>query len=84
MQGLARLALTTTITRAGPLPVVLVRAFAFRDNRSVDPSPRPWTFHSHVYGLSNALLDRDGRVISCHLAKGNGALIAKAPRWPTS
>jgi hypothetical protein len=25
------------------------------------------------------LLDRDGRVISCHPPKGNGALIAKAP-----
>jgi hypothetical protein len=45
----------------------------------MDPSPGPWAFHSHVYGLSNALLDRDGRVISCHLPEGNGALIAKAP-----
>jgi hypothetical protein len=25
------------------------------------------------------LVDRDGRVISCHLPTGNGALIAKAP-----
>jgi uncharacterized protein YgfB (UPF0149 family) len=45
----------------------------------MDPSPGPWAFHSHVYGLSNALLDRDGRVISCYLPEGNGALIAKAP-----
>jgi hypothetical protein len=45
----------------------------------MDPSPGPWAFYSHVYGLSNALLDRDGRVISCHLPEGNGALIAKAP-----
>jgi hypothetical protein len=45
----------------------------------MDPSPGPWAFHSHVYGLSNVLLDRDGRVISCHLPEGNGALIAKAP-----
>ena len=45
----------------------------------MDPSPGPWAFHTHVYGLANVLLDRDGRVISCHLPTGNGALIAKAP-----
>jgi hypothetical protein len=45
----------------------------------MDPSSGPWEFHTHVYGLSNALLDRDGRVIRCHLPAGNGALIAKAP-----
>jgi hypothetical protein len=45
----------------------------------MDPSPGPWAFHTHVYGLPNVLLDRDGRVISCHLPEGNGALIAKAP-----
>ncbi len=45
----------------------------------MDPSPGPWAFHTHVYGLSNALLDRDGRLISCHLPEGNGALIAKVP-----
>jgi hypothetical protein len=45
----------------------------------MDPSPDPWAFHTHVYGLANVLLDRDGRVISCHLPEGNGALIAKAP-----
>lgn len=48
-------------------PVVLVGAVAFRDNRPMDPSPGPWTFRTHVYRLSNVLLDRDGRVISCHL-----------------
>ena len=31
------------------------------------------------YGVAVAALDRDGRVISCHLPEGNGALIAKAP-----
>ena len=45
----------------------------------MDTSPGPWAFHTHVYGLANVLLDRDGRVIGCHLPKGNGALIAKAP-----
>lgn len=45
----------------------------------MDPSPGPWVFHTHVYGLANVLLDRDGRVISCHLPKDNGALISKAP-----
>jgi hypothetical protein len=45
----------------------------------MDHSPGPWAFHTHVYGLANVLLDRDGRVISCHLPRGNGALIAKAP-----
>ena len=59
--------------------VVLFAALAFRDNRRMDPSPGPWEFHTHIYGLANALLDRDGRVISSHLPAGNGALIAKAP-----
>jgi hypothetical protein len=29
----------------------------------MDPSPGSWAFHTHVYGLANVLLDRDGRVI---------------------
>ena len=62
-----------------PLPLVLFALPAFRDNRPMDPSPGPWAFHTHVYGLANVLLDRDGRVISCHLPTGNGALIAEAP-----
>jgi hypothetical protein len=61
-----------------PQAVVLFAPAAFRDNRPMDPSPGPWAFHAHVYGLANVLLDRDGRVISCNLPKGNGALIAKA------
>jgi hypothetical protein len=45
----------------------------------MDPSPGPWEFHTHVYGLANALLDRDGRVIGSHLPACNAALIAAAP-----
>lgn len=32
-----------------------------------------------MYGIAHYLVDRNGRVISCHLPTGNGALIAKAP-----
>jgi len=32
-----------------------------------------------MYGIAHCLVDRDGRVISCHLPTGNGALIATAP-----
>jgi hypothetical protein len=30
-----------------------------------EPSPGPWAFLRHIFGLNNALLDRDGRVIGC-------------------
>jgi hypothetical protein len=36
-------------------------------------------FTLYVYGLSNALLDRDGRVIGCNLPIGNGPLLEQAP-----
>jgi GNAT superfamily N-acetyltransferase len=45
----------------------------------MDPSPGPWAFHTHVYGLANVLLDRGGRVIGCHLPIGNGPLLEQAP-----
>jgi hypothetical protein len=45
----------------------------------MDRSSGPWACHTHVYGLANVLLDRDGRVISCHLPEASGALIAQAP-----
>ena len=45
----------------------------------MDRSAGPWAFHTHVYGLPNVLLDRDGRVISCHPPEASGALIAQAP-----
>lgn len=32
-----------------------------------------------MYGIAHCLVDRDGRVIGCHLPQGNDALIAKAP-----
>src|ERR1700680_3516365 len=62
-----------------PQPVVLFGPPDFHDNQPMDPSPGPWAFHTHVYGLANVLLDRDGRVISCHLPEASGALIAQAP-----
>ena len=43
------------------------------------PSPGPWAFEKHVYGLAHCLLDRDGRVIGSHLALPNGPLMAEAP-----
>jgi hypothetical protein len=30
-----------------------------------------------MYGIAHCLIDRDGRVVSCHLPEGNGALITK-------
>jgi hypothetical protein len=30
------------------------------------PSPDPWTFSEHIYGLQHCLVDRDGRVIADH------------------
>ena len=43
------------------------------------PSPAPWVFEKHVYGLAHCLLDRDGRVIGSHLRLPNGPLMAEAP-----
>lgn len=43
------------------------------------PSPGPWAFETHRYGLANVLLDRDGRVLGTHLRFGNGPLMAEAP-----
>jgi len=43
------------------------------------PSPAPWMFADHMYGLGNCLIDRDGRVIGANLPIGNGPLIAQAP-----
>jgi hypothetical protein len=47
------------------------------------PSPGPWAFEKHVYGLAHCLLDRDGRVIGSHLALPNGPLMAEAPAMAT-
>ena len=59
---------------ASSQPVVLFQQPAFRDNRPMglpdnfyEPSPGPWTFHEHVYGLSHTLIDRDGRVLTTHV-----------------
>jgi hypothetical protein len=63
----------------GPQPVVLFEALAFRDNRPMDPSPGPWTFSEHMYGIAHCLIDRDGRVIGCNLPIENGPLLEQAP-----
>jgi hypothetical protein len=43
------------------------------------PSPGPWAFHTHVYGIAHCLIDRDGRVIGCNLPIRNGPLLEQAP-----
>ena len=43
------------------------------------PSPDPWTFSEHIYGLPHCLVDRDGRVIASHFPIANGPLIEQAP-----
>jgi hypothetical protein len=45
----------------------------------MDPSPGPWTFAEHMYGIAHCLIDRDGRVIGCNLPIGNGPLLEQAP-----
>jgi hypothetical protein len=45
----------------------------------MDPSPGPWTFATHMYGIAHCLIDRDGRVIGCNLPIGNGPLLEQAP-----
>jgi len=36
-------------------PVELVTLLVFRDNRPMDPSPGPWVFETHRYGLANGV-----------------------------
>jgi hypothetical protein len=45
----------------------------------MEPSPSPWHYVEHIYGLRHCLLDRDGRVIASHFPKGNGPAMAAAP-----
>lgn len=40
-----------------------------------DPSPGPWAFH----GFGNVLIDRDGRVLTTNVRRGDGAMMAVAP-----
>ncbi len=65
---------------------MLFAPVAFRDNGPMptpatldEPSPAPWAFAEHIYGLPHCLLDRDGRVIGSHFPVGNGATMAAAP-----
>jgi hypothetical protein len=44
-----------------------------------NPSPAPWHYAEHIYGLEHCLLDRDGRVIASHFPIGNGPAMAAAP-----
>ena len=43
------------------------------------PSPAPWAFAEHIYGVPHCLIDRDGRVIGSNLPIGNGPLLEQAP-----
>jgi hypothetical protein len=45
----------------------------------MDPSPGPWTFAEHMYGIAHCQIDRDGRVIGCNLPIGNGPMLEQAP-----
>ena len=45
----------------------------------MEPSPAPWHYAEHIYGLAHCLLDRDGRVIASHFPISNGATMAAAP-----
>jgi hypothetical protein len=44
-----------------------------------EPSPGPWAFHEHVYGLAHTLIDHDGRVLTTNVRSGDGAMMAAAP-----
>jgi hypothetical protein len=44
-----------------------------------EPSPGPWAFAEHIYGLKHCLVDRDGRVIASHFPIANGPLLEQAP-----
>ena len=46
-----------------------------------EPSPAPWVFAEHIYGLQHCLVDRDGRVIASHFPISNGPLLEQAPQW---
>ncbi len=46
---------------------------------SLEPSPGPWTFAEHMYGIAHCLIDRDGRVLGCNIPIGNGPLLEQAP-----
>ena len=70
----------------GLLRVVLARAGCVSENPEMhsprlqdEPSPAPWTFAEHMYGIAHCLIDRDGRVIGCNLPIGNGPLLEQAP-----
>lgn len=47
--------------------------------QDLSPSPAPWAFAVHMYGIAHCVIDRDGRVISSHLRVPNGQLMAEAP-----
>src|SRR6202521_2980914 len=84
MRALKRLPLACGFPRGGSQPVVLADAPRVPQNRrmhgrSPEPSPGPWTFAEHMYGIAHCLIDRDGRGIGCNLPIGNGPLLEQAP-----
>jgi hypothetical protein len=46
-----------------------------------DPSPGPWTFAEHMYGIAHCLIDPYGCVIWCNLPIRNGPLLDRRQRW---
>jgi hypothetical protein len=48
------------------------------------PSPAPWIFAKHIYGLPHCLVDGDGRVLGSHFPIANGPLLEEARRWRRS
>jgi hypothetical protein len=41
--------------------------------------PGPWSFHDHIYGLSNVVLDAECRHIASNVPRDCGPLLAAGP-----
>ena len=42
--------------------------------------PGPWSFHDHIYGLSNVVLDAESRHIASNVPRDCGPLLAAGPQ----
>ena len=42
-------------------------------------SAAPWRFHATRYGVNNAVVDADGRILFAHVPEQDGPLVAAAP-----
>ena len=43
------------------------------------PSPAPWRFHESCYGVKNAIVDADKRILASRVPVGDSPLMAAAP-----